>query len=127
MLHVLDSLVDQLHTVGASMGGMSALAFALKHASRCRRLVSISLLLRIASRDCPVITAAQIIRKDPLWQHGQYDANHGLVTGMRLARKLGMISYRSGEEWPNVLAANGHRILPNRTHPLASTLKWNPT
>ena len=101
--HVLDSLgIDQLHTVvGASMGGMSALAFALNHASRCRRLVSIS----SAARALPHAIALrslqrEIIRKDPLWQHGQYDAaNHGPVTGMRLARKLGMISYRSGEEW----------------------------
>ena len=83
------------------MGGMSALAFALNHASRCRRLVSIS----SAARALPHAIALrspqrEIIRKDPLWQHGQYDAaNHGPVTGMRLARKLGMISYRSGEEW----------------------------
>ena len=101
--HLLDHLgIDQLHTVvGASMGGMTALAFTLNHASRCRRLVSIS----SAARALPHAIALrslqrEIIRKDPLWQKGQYDAaNHGPVTGMRLARKLGMISYRSGEEW----------------------------
>ena len=101
--HVLDHLgIEQLHTVvGASMGGMTALAFTLNHASRCRRLVSIS----SAARALPHAIALrslqrEIIRKDPLWQKGQYNtANHGPVTGMRLARKLGMISYRSGEEW----------------------------
>ena len=101
--YVLDHLgIERLHTVvGASMGGMTALAFALSHASRCRRLVSIS----SAARALPHAIALrslqrEIIRKDPLWQNGQYDAaNHGPVTGMRLARKLGMISYRSGEEW----------------------------
>jgi homoserine O-acetyltransferase len=100
---VLDHLgIEQLHTVvGASMGGMTALAFTLNHASRCRRLVSIS----SAARALPHAIALrslqrEIIRNDPLWQEGQYDAaNHGPVSGMRLARKLGMISYRSGEEW----------------------------
>jgi len=42
----------------------------------------------------------EIIRQDPLWQNGDYDiSGHGPENGMRLARKLGMISYRSGEEW----------------------------
>ena len=83
------------------MGGMTAWAFTLSHASRCRRLVSIS----SAARALPHAIALrslqrEIIRNDPLWQKGQYDAaNHGPVSGMRLARKLGMISYRSGEEW----------------------------
>lgn len=94
--------VQQLHTVvGASMGGMTALAFALKHSEKVRRLVSIS----SAARSLPYSIALrslqrEIIRKDPLWDNGQYLlADHGPVTGMRLARKLGMISYRSGEEW----------------------------
>ena len=94
--------VEQLHTVvGASMGGMTALAFALNHPSQVRRLVSIS----SAARSLPYSIALrslqrEIIRKDPLWENGQYLlAEHGPVTGMRLARKLGMISYRSGEEW----------------------------
>lgn len=101
--HLLDHLgIDQLHTVvGASMGGMTALAFALEQPARCKRLVSIS----SAARALPHAIALrslqrEIIRKDPLWQNGQYDTNgHGPITGMRLARKLGMISYRSGQEW----------------------------
>lgn len=101
--HVLDHLgIDQLHTVvGASMGGMTALAFALEQPARCKRLVSIS----SAARALPHAIALrslqrEIIRKDPIWQNGQYDTDgHGPITGMRLARKLGMISYRSGEEW----------------------------
>ena len=101
--HLLDHLgIDQLHTVvGASMGGMTALAFALEQPARCKRLVSIS----SAARALPHAIALrslqrEIIRKDPLWQNGQYDTKgHGPITGMRLARKLGMISYRSGQEW----------------------------
>jgi homoserine O-acetyltransferase len=100
---ILDHLkVDQVNTVvGASMGGMTALAFALLHPERCRRLVSIS----AAARSLPFSIALrslqrEIIRKDPSWENGNYDlAGDGPVTGMRLARKLGMITYRSASEW----------------------------
>ncbi len=40
----------------------------------------------------------EIIRRDPAWNGGDYD-EPGPVTGMLLARKLGMISYRSATEW----------------------------
>ncbi|MEM9623370.1 MAG: homoserine O-acetyltransferase [Pseudomonadota bacterium] len=101
--HVLDHHdITELHTVlGSSMGGMTALAFALLHPTRTRRLVSIS----SAARSLPFSIALrslqrEIIRKDDAWQQGNYDfASHGPITGMRLARKLGMITYRSAAEW----------------------------
>ena len=40
-----------------------------------------------------------MIRSDPKWQDGGYDPHDPPITGQRLARKLGMISYRSPEEW----------------------------
>ena len=99
---VLDHLsVDVLHTVaGASMGGMTALAFALQHTERSRGLLSIS----SAGRSLPFSIALrslqrEIIRADPAWNNGQYDLASGPVSGMRLARKLGMITYRSAAEW----------------------------
>jgi homoserine O-acetyltransferase/O-succinyltransferase len=112
VLHVEDianagaALLDELgimrvHTVlGASMGGMTALAFTLLHPSRAERLVSIS----SAARSLPFSIAIrslqrEIIRRDPAWQAGDYDPEGGPATGMRLARKLGMITYRSADEW----------------------------
>jgi homoserine O-acetyltransferase len=99
---VLDHLgIDRLHAVvGASMGGMTALAFALLHPERVRALVSIS----SAARSLPFAIAIrslqrEIIRRDPAWQQGHYDPEAGPVVGMQLARKLGMISYRSAGEW----------------------------
>jgi len=99
---VIDHLgIEQLHTVmGASMGGMTALAFTLLHRERARGLISIS----AAARSLPFSIAVrslqrEIIRRDPAWQNGNYDFNAGPTTGMRLARKLGMISYRSADEW----------------------------
>ena len=74
--HVLDAVgVKTLHTVvGSSMGGMTALAFALMFPDRTRRLVSIS----SAARSLPFPIALrslqrEIIRKDPDWQNGQYE------------------------------------------------------
>lgn len=101
--HILDHLgIDTLHTVvGSSMGGMTALAFTQQLPGRARRLVSIS----SAARTLPFSIALrslqrEIIRSDPTWLNGEYDlSGNGPVSGMRLARKLGMISYRSAEEW----------------------------
>lgn len=99
---VIDHLeVDKLHSViGASMGGMTALAFALLHPGRSSALIAIS----SASRSLPFSIAIrslqrELIRTDPDWLAGQYPFGAGPVNGMRLARKLGMISYRSASEW----------------------------
>lgn len=91
----------RLHSVmGASMGGMTALAFCTLYPKAARGLVTIS----SASRAEPLAIALrslqrEMIRSDPLWNGGNYDLNNPPVFGMRLARKLGMISYRSAEEW----------------------------
>jgi homoserine O-acetyltransferase len=86
--------------VGASLGGMVVLAFATQFAGVARRVVSISgspaaspfaIALRSLQRDA--------ILTDPDWQEGQYAGDVRPVTGMRLARKLGTITYRSAAEW----------------------------
>lgn len=93
--------IDQVHTVaGASLGGMDVLAYALLFPGEYRNLITISagphatpfaIGLRSLQRE--------ILRSDPAWQGGRYAAGEGPVEGMRLARKLGMMTYRSGEEW----------------------------
>ncbi len=99
---LLDHLgIDRLHTViGASMGGMTALAFALQHPDRARGLVSIS----SAARSLPFSIALrslqrELIWSDSTWQDGDYPMGEPPRNGMRLARKLGMITYRSAKEW----------------------------
>lgn len=90
-----------LHTVvGCSMGGMSALAFCLRHPGVGRALISIS----AAARALPFSIAVrslqrEIIRRDSKWANGQYAPEDPPLIGQRLARKLGMITYRSAEEW----------------------------
>ncbi|CAN5262214.1 homoserine O-acetyltransferase [soil metagenome] len=93
--------IERLRTVvGPSMGGMSALAFAVLFPGACATLV----LLSSAARATPFAIAMrslqrEMIRRDPAWKRGDYAPGAGPVEGMRLARKLGMISYRSAEEW----------------------------
>lgn len=98
---VIDSLgIESLYSlVGPSMGGMTALAFAAQFPDSARSLVLISSCVRalpyaIALRSLQ----REIIRRDPDWQDGEYQGN-GPISGMRLARKLGMITYRSDQEW----------------------------
>ena len=99
---LLDQLgIKELHSVvGASMGGMTALAFAMLHNTRARGFVSIS----SAARSLPFSIALrslqrELIRKDSAWEKGQYANGKGPDSGMQLARKLGMITYRSAAEW----------------------------
>jgi homoserine O-acetyltransferase len=86
--------------VGPSMGGMSALAFTLMHPNDVDALVSIS----SATHSEPFSIAVralqrELIRSDGAWAGGHYAPGEGPREGMRLARKLGMISYRSAKEW----------------------------
>jgi homoserine O-acetyltransferase len=87
-------------TVGPSMGGMTALAFEILFPGLSDGIISMS----SGPRSLPFAIALrslqrEIIRKDPGWQGGNYPRDAVPLTGMRLARKLGMITYRSAEEW----------------------------
>ncbi len=98
---LLDLGIDHLHTVvGSSMGGMSALAYALMYPQEVDHLISIS----AATRALPFTIAVrslqrEIIRCDPAFKNGLYDQNEVPTSGMVLARKLGLMSYRAAEEW----------------------------
>lgn len=93
--------IETLATViGPSLGGMTVLAFAAQFPGAARTLASIS----AAARSTPFSIALrslqrEMIRKDPAWKEGNYPADAVPVEGMRLARKLGMITYRSAKEW----------------------------
>ena len=93
--------IEKLHSViGCSMGGMSGLAFCVRHPEASRNFVTIS----SASRSEPFSIAVrslqrELIRSDPKWLTGNYDPQDPPMAGQRLARKLGMMTYRSPEEW----------------------------
>ncbi len=99
---VIESLgIEKLFAlVGPSMGGMTSLAYAALYPGAYQRL----LLLSTASRSLPFATSLrslqrEMIRRDPAWNEGNYSADEPPIQGMRLARKLGMITYRSAIEW----------------------------
>jgi homoserine O-acetyltransferase len=93
--------ITQLDTVmGPSLGGMTVLAFAALFPEAARRLISISgspaaspfaIALRSVQREA--------ILRDPDWQGGHYDSDKPPRSGLRVARKLGTITYRSAAEW----------------------------
>ena len=103
---LLDDLgIDKLYaSVGASMGGMQSLASGSLFPDRVGKIVSISGCARshpysIAMRH----TQRQVLMMDPNWNRGfYYDGGrippHG---GMKLAREIATVTYRSGPEWEN--------------------------
>lgn len=102
--------------VGASLGGMSALAYAILFPDGVRDLVSIS----SAPHSTPHAIAVrslqrEVIRSDPEWKDGRYALNEGPLQGMHLARKLGVTTYRSAQEWQQrfgrkrVISGQDHR------------------
>ena len=100
--HVVRELgINQLACViGNSMGGMTALSMIARHPGLARNLIDIS----GAARALPFSIAIrslqrEAIRLDPLWNEGRYDEASYPESGMRIARKLGVITYRSALEW----------------------------
>lgn len=86
--------------IGNSMGGMTALALLQRHPGIARSHVNIS----GAARALPFSIAIrslqrEAIRLDPNWNHGDYSEETYPESGMRMARKLGVITYRSALEW----------------------------
>ena len=86
--------------LGNSMGGMTALAWLAQHPGSARMHVSIS----TAPQAQPFAIAIrslqrEAIRLDPNWNNGRYDDERYPEAGMSIARKLGVITYRSAMEW----------------------------
>ncbi|RDW62334.1 putative homoserine O-acetyltransferase [Coleophoma cylindrospora] len=99
---LLDGLgVQKLYaSVGASMGGMQSLAAGVLFPERVGRIASISGCARshpysIAMRH----TQRQVLMMDPNWNRGFYYDGLPPHHGMKLAREIATVTYRSGPEW----------------------------
>jgi homoserine O-acetyltransferase/O-succinyltransferase len=102
--------IEQLDTVmGPSLGGMVVVAFAAVCPNGARRAVSIS----GSSASSPFAIALRSVQReavmtDAAWNKGNYlDNERGPQAGMRIARKLGTITYRSANEWSDRFARFG--------------------
>lgn len=85
--------------VGSSMGAMVSLSWAIEYPDDMRDLLLISGSYKaypanIANRSIQ----RDAIRMDGAWQNGSYTNNSDLM-GFRLARKMGLFSYRNSAEW----------------------------
>lgn len=99
MLRTL-GIVRVAAVVGPSLGGMTSLAYCALYPGEAERLVTIS----GAAHANPFAIALrslqrEMVRSDPAWRGGNYEPGRGPRLGLRLARKLGTITYRSAEEW----------------------------
>ncbi|CEH16059.1 homoserine o-acetyltransferase [Ceraceosorus bombacis] len=89
-------------SVGSSMGGMQSVAAAHMYPERVARVVSISGCARSAPASIALRYAQRsVLMADPNWNRGFYYDKGSLPphTGMKLARQIATITYRSGPEW----------------------------
>ncbi len=102
--------IDRLHAViGASIGGMQALAWGTLFPGRLRRCVAIG--------ACPLNAFAlafnhlqqQAIRLDPAWCGGRYGANAPPLAGLSLARAIATCTYKSAELFQQRFARRPNR------------------
>ncbi|XP_039248993.2 uncharacterized protein LOC120326722 [Styela clava] len=114
--------ITKLHAaVGSSLGGMCSLAYAALYPDRLKRMVSISacaqsrptsIALRYLQRRC--------IMEDKNWNEGHYYDGEYPLHGMKLAREIATLTYRSGPEWEQRF---GRALLPNAEVSLCPTFE----
>lgn len=99
---LLDHLgIDRLYaSVGASLGGMQSVMLAGLVPERVGRLVSIS----AAACSHPQSIAMRFVQRQAVmadldWREGRYYGESFPHRGLRVAREIGTLTYRSGPEW----------------------------
>lgn len=99
---LLDALgIGRVHAVvGSSLGGMQALQFAAQFPDRLDRMVCTS----ATGKTTPGTVALRrvgrcAILNDPDYKDGRYDPSRPPARGLAVARELGMICYRSRDEF----------------------------
>ncbi|KAH7930715.1 homoserine acetyltransferase [Leucogyrophana mollusca] len=99
---LLDHLgVQRLYaSVGSSMGAMQSLATGWLFPERVGKIVSISGTARSSPGSIAMRHAQRsVLMADPNWNNGFYYDGLPPHTGMKLARQIATITYRSGPEW----------------------------
>ena len=86
--------------VGCSMGGMSTLAHAALFPGHAEHAILMCTAARAEAFAIAIRSLQrQLVMNDSNFQNGNYLRSVDVNSGMGLARKLGVISYRSAEEW----------------------------
>ena len=112
--------ITRLDTLmGPSLGGMVVLAYAALFPQGARRLVCISGTAAAAPFAIAMRSIQrEIVTSDPAWAGGNYDRPP--VSGQRLARKLGTVTYRSALELQQRFGREPIRADMQRGDPFAS-------
>lgn len=121
---LLDHLgIQRLYaSVGSSMGAMSSLATAWMHPDRVGRVVSISGTARSSPGSVAMRYAQRsVLMADPNWNNGSYYDGSPPHTGMKLARQIATITYRSGPEWDQRFGRNVRKLSPSEQAQLEAT------
>src|SRR5208283_5877316 len=116
---VLDELgVQRLHIViGASIGGMQALQWAVDYPERVEHCIAIGTAPLSAMGLALNHLQRQAIRLDPRFHGGKYPPNQQPAGGLGLARAIAMCSYKSAELFEERYARKPNR---NGENPLRS-------
>jgi len=99
-IRLLDHLgIERLYAAaGGSLGGMETLELGVRHHGRVSRVVSISGTATTRPYTAAIRhLARRAILLDPEYHNGFYEGD-GPVEGLKLARELGIVFYRSREE-----------------------------
>ena len=117
--HVLEELgVKRVRTViGASIGGMQALQWAVDYPQRLEHCIAIGCAPLSAMGLALNHLQRQAIQLDPDYRGGWYAAHEPPARGLGLARAIGMCSYKSAELFEERYARNPNR---NGEDPLRS-------
>ena len=91
---------EGLTLIGGSLGGMLALEWSILHPGEVRRAIA----LVAPGRSGPQAIALRSVQReailsDPDWNGGNYYSGRFPSRGLALARKIGMITYRSADEF----------------------------
>jgi homoserine O-acetyltransferase len=99
---LLDALgIKRVRAVaGASLGGMQVLHFAAEYPEALDRFLAISTTARTTPHTVALRRIGrQAILNDPAWKSGRYEPGEGPRAGLKLAREIGTILYRSRDEF----------------------------
>ncbi|MFC1556024.1 homoserine O-acetyltransferase [candidate division KSB1 bacterium] len=89
-----------LSVTGGSMGGMQALEYAAQYPDSVRSIIPLATPGRAYPQSIAFRRAQRkAIMMDPDWKEGQYYGQSYPVSGIELARLIGVISYRSEQEF----------------------------
>ncbi|BGO97587.1 homoserine o-acetyltransferase [Rhodotorula toruloides] len=114
-------------SVGSSMGGMQSIAAAYLEPDRVGKVVSISGTARSSPASMAMRFAQRsVLMADPNWKRGFYYDDLPPHTGMKLARQIATITYRSGPEWEQRFGRRRRDLSPHSSSPDPSHIASPP-